>query len=63
MNLTCLTKGHEYKKEKEIFVEDTQDAFMASNYGTSIYVAEYGHDLYICQRCLKQKSIPNGKRK
>lgn len=61
MNIKCLFKGHDYKYIEETFIDDFQEAFYASNLGTSI--VQYGHNVYQCQRCLKRKLILNGKRR
>lgn len=60
MKLFCLFHGHKYKFIKEIFKEDSQDAFHASNFGTGIM--SYGFDILRCSKCGKQIQKSNGKR-
>ena len=62
MNFTCLLKGHAYKFDRLVYIEDSREGFLASN-GIIQNVTEYEHECYICTRCLKRKLLPTGEKR
>ena len=60
MNLKCLFQGHDYKKVRTEWFPNNTDMYYASNYA-NVPIQYTEHDIFRCQRCLKEKAIYTGK--